>query len=102
MTPERVRLARLIALAADFVQVLAFPLFFGGGLSIVNDALDVAVAILMTWLLGWSWAFAPTFLMELMPVLDLFPTWTAAVYWVTRGRAQDSAPQIPPPNRPQV
>ena len=92
-TPERVRLARLIALTADFVQVVAFPLFFGGGLSVVNDALDIVVALVMIWLLGWSWAFLPTFLVELVPVLDLFPTWTAAVYWVTRRGAQEPAPE---------
>lgn len=84
--PNRVRLARLIALAADFVQVIAFPLFSGGALSPLNNVLDLGIAVVMIALVGWHWAFLPTFLAEGLPVLDLFPTWTAAVYWVTRGQ----------------
>lgn len=95
VTPEKVRLARLIALAADFVQVIAFPLFSMGALSPANNVLDLLVALLMTFLLGWHWAFLPTFLAEGVPLLDLFPTWTAAVYYVTRGQAPHPEPAGP-------
>ena len=93
-SPARVRLARSIALLADFFQVLAFPLFFQGGLSLLSDVLDVGVAIVMTLLLGWHWAFLPTMVTELVPILDLFPTWTIAVFFVTRGQARDAEPPL--------
>jgi len=37
-------------------------------------------------LLGWHVAFLPAFVVELLPVADLFPTWTIAVLYVTRAR----------------
>jgi hypothetical protein len=40
-------------------------------------------------LLGWHWAFLPTFAAEMMPGLDLFPTWTAAVFFVTQSMSAD-------------
>jgi hypothetical protein len=42
-------------------------------------------------LLGWHWAFLPTFAAELVPGLDLFPTWTTAVFFATR--QMNSAPE---------
>ncbi len=81
----RVRTARLLAMAADALQIGVFPLFAPGAASPANDALDVAVAGAMTWLVGWHWAFLPSFVAELVPGLDLVPTWTAAVFFVTRG-----------------
>ena len=71
--------ARLIAVGADAVQLFFFPLFGEGFASPVNDALDLAVAIAMVKLLGFHWAFLPAAGAELVPVLDLAPTWTAAV-----------------------
>ena len=35
-------------------------------------------------LLGWHWAFLPTAAAKLIPGADLFPTWTTAVWFVTR------------------
>ncbi|MEP6769705.1 MAG: hypothetical protein ABJC61_13620 [Acidobacteriota bacterium] len=81
----RVRTARMVAMAADALQLGIFPLFAPGAASPVNDALDVAVAGAMTWLVGWHWAFLPSFVAELVPGLDLVPTWTAAVFFATRG-----------------
>jgi hypothetical protein len=91
-TPSRVRLARTIALAADFIQILVFPAFFGGAASPADDVLDLVVAAALIWLLGWRWALLPTLVAELVPVLDLFPTWTAAVFYITWGQAADPPP----------
>ena len=82
----RVWAARFVAVAADAIQIFAVPAFLGGAASPVNDALDVAVGIVMVVLLGWHIAFLPTFVAELVPVLGIFPTWTAAALFVTRGR----------------
>ena len=78
MSPANVRAARLLAMAADVAQIVVFPLFAGGALSPWDDGLDLVVAAVLTRLLGWHWAFLPTFFAELLPGFDLVPTWTAA------------------------
>lgn len=85
MTPGNVRAARLLAIGADVAQIVVFPMFAGGVLSPWDDGLDLVVAAILTRLLGWHWAFLPTFFAELVPGLDLVPTWTAAVFFATRG-----------------
>jgi hypothetical protein len=90
------RLAWIVAIAADALQIVALPLFVDGGLSPADTILDLVVAAILTRLLGWHWAFLPTLLAELTPGLDLFPTWTAAVFYVTRQRIR-SEPKILPP-----
>jgi hypothetical protein len=114
LTPGRIRIARIVAFAADAVQLGALPFFVGGAASPWNDALDVAVAAAMVGLLGWHWSFLPTLVAESVPFLDLVPTWTAAVFLATRGArpvvtseagptptreaaARDAAPRALPP-----
>lgn len=82
----RHRLAWAIAIAADALQIGAFPFFAEGGISPLDTGLDVIVAVALTRVLGWHWAFLPTFATELVPGLDLVPTWTAAVFFVTRSQ----------------
>jgi len=84
----RVQLAWVVAIAADAIQIAALPLFAEGALSPADSVLDVIVAIILVRLLGWHWAFLPTLAAELVPGLDLFPTWTAAVWFVTRQKAE--------------
>jgi len=79
---NRRRLARIIALAVDALQIVILPVLFPG--SPWNNALDVITGAVMVWLLGWHVAFLPTFVTELIPFVDLFPTWTVAVLYVTR------------------
>jgi hypothetical protein len=85
---REVRTAWAIALTADAVQIVVLPLFAFGGLSPADTVVDAAAAVILTGLLGWHWAFLPTLLAELIPGLDLFPTWTAAVAYVTWQRAK--------------
>jgi hypothetical protein len=79
-------MAWMIAIAADALQIAVFPLFLAGAASPAGDVLDVAVAIAMVVLLGWHVAFLPTLVAEVLPVVSLIPTWTAAVWFVTRTR----------------
>lgn len=90
--PRRTALG--IAMFADALQVVLFPLFGEGALSPFNDLLDLAVAGVLTRLLGWHWAFLPAFVTELVPGLDLVPTWTLAVLIVTR-QMSPSRPEPP-------
>jgi hypothetical protein len=86
------RLAWLVAIAADAIQIVGFPFFVEGVLSPVDALLDIIVAVILTRLLGWHWAFLPGLVSELIPGLDLFPTWTGAVFYVTSRRVlQDRA-----------
>ncbi len=78
------RAAWVLAMVADVVQWVAFPFFVEGAASPINDALDVGIAIAMVWLCGFHWAFLPTVLAELIPGVNLVPTWTAAVWLATR------------------
>ena len=65
-TPE-LRLAWIIAMAADAIQIAVMPMFVAGGASPADTVLDVIVAALLIRLLGWHWAFLPTFAAELLP-----------------------------------
>jgi hypothetical protein len=85
---SRVRLARIVALCADAVQLLAAPLFGEGLASPFNDALDVLVAAALIKLLGFHWALLPALAAEVVPALDLAPTWTASVLLITSSKAR--------------
>jgi hypothetical protein len=73
----------LVALGADAIQLVAAPLFGEGFASPFNDVLDVAVAAILIRLLGFHWALLPAAAAEVVPVLDLAPTWTASVLLIT-------------------
>lgn len=97
--PGRRALAWWIAIAADALQLGLFPLLGGVGYA-AADAIDVIVGGVLVWLLGWHVAFLPTFVAEVIPFVDLFPTWTAAVWFVTRKRTAPvptATPPLPPP-----
>jgi hypothetical protein len=94
--PEQ-RLAWAVAVGADALQILAFPLFAEGGASPADSLLDLFVAFILVRLLGWHWAFLPSLATELIPGADLFPTWTAAVWFVTRQQVKSGEPEILPP-----
>ncbi|HZI57184.1 MAG TPA: hypothetical protein VFF39_10435 [Verrucomicrobiae bacterium] len=85
-SPEH-RKAWFVAIIADAIQIVGFPLFAEGGLSPADAALDLVTAAILSRILGWHWAFLPTLAAELVPGMDLFPTWTAAVFFVTRAQA---------------
>jgi len=78
------RTAMLVAIVADALQLAVFPLFAAGALSPADDLLDLGVAGLMVHLLGWHWEFLPSFLVKLVPGVDLVPFWSLAVANVWR------------------
>jgi hypothetical protein len=81
---SRFRAAMILAMAADALQILVFPLFAEGAFSPADDVLDLAVAAVLVRLLGWHWEFLPAFAAELVPGVDLVPFWTIAVVNVYR------------------
>jgi len=80
----RFRVALMVAVLADALQLIVFPFFIEGAESPADDVLDCGVAGLMIWLLGWHWEFLPSVLAKLVPGVDLVPFWTLAVANVYR------------------
>jgi len=78
------RAAMLLAIVADALQLLVFPLFVEGALSPADDLLDLAVGAAMVRLLGWHWEFLPSFFAKLVRGVELVPFWTMAVASVWR------------------
>jgi hypothetical protein len=97
LTPRRVWMVRGLAVLVDLAQFALLP----AELTPLNNAIDVATAIAMVALVGWHWAFLPTFLAELVPFVDLVPTWTLAAMIATRGRVAPAPPTVvvEPPRR---
>ena len=91
-------LALAVAVVADALQVLLLPLAW----TFVESAVDVVAMVLTTWILGFHLLLLPTFVIELVPIVDLIPTWTACVAAVIalRKREQNSSPAPPTPSKP--
>jgi hypothetical protein len=80
----RFRTAIILAMIADVVQVVIFPMFVEGAASPAEDLLDLGVAAVLVRLLGWHWEFLPSAVGKLVPGVDLVPFWTLAVANVYR------------------
>ena len=80
----RFRIAFILAMIADALQIAVFPLFVEGAASPAEDILDVGVGAVLYYLLGWHWEFLPSFMGKLVPGVDLAPFWTLAVANVYR------------------
>jgi hypothetical protein len=93
LTPRRVLIARVLALAVDLVQWVLLPV----ELTPLNNVIDAATGLALIALVGWHWAFLPTFLAEMVPFVDLVPTWTLAVLFATRGDQPKGAAGGPQP-----
>jgi hypothetical protein len=80
----RIRAAIVLAILADALQLVVFPLFVEGAISPADDVLDFGIAAVLVYLLGWHWEFLPSFFTKLVPGVDLVPCWTIAVASVYR------------------
>ena len=80
----RLKAAMILAVLADLLQIVVFPLFVAGAESPADDLLDLGIGATMFFLLGWHWEFLPSFAAKLMPGVDLVPCWTIAVLNVYR------------------
>jgi len=73
-----------LAIIADALQVVVFPLFIEGAAFPPDDILDFGMGAVLVYLLGWHWEFLPSFFAKLVPGVDLVPFWTMAVANVYR------------------
>ncbi|MGA8622284.1 MAG: hypothetical protein WB660_27660 [Candidatus Sulfotelmatobacter sp.] len=104
----RFRTAMILAMVADALQIIVFPLFVEGAVSPAEDILDFGIGAVMVHLLGWHWEFLPSFLAKLVPGVDLVPFWTLAVanvyrksrqIAVTAEQRQEERPKLEDPQR---
>jgi len=87
VTPRRVVIAFALAAAADLVQWIfagttLMPIWF-------DDAVDLVAMVGLWRLLGFHFLLLPAFLAEVVPVVELLPTWVLTVAYLARIRARE-------------
>ena len=87
--------AYAIAAATDVLQLILGPL----GWAFVDEVIDVATMAILWRLIGFHPLLLPTFVLEVLPVADMFPTWTGCVALVVAHRRRQQA-AAPPPAAP--
>jgi hypothetical protein len=91
LTRTRIILAIAVAVFADGLQFLLGPLGWVFG----DQAIDCVAMVLASWAIGFHWLLLPTFVIELVPVLEDLPTWTACTIAVIALRKRQQR-QLPP------
>jgi hypothetical protein len=85
LTSWRIWPAIAVAIAADGIQLLVGPL----GWIFLDELTDIVAMIVLSLLLGFHPLFLPTFLVEIIPVVDMLPTWTGCVAVVVALRRRE-------------
>lgn len=91
LTRGRIRAAYGIAIAIDILQLALGPI----GWAFSDEVLDVMAMGILWRILGFHPLFLPSFVLELVPVADLLPTWTGCVALVVLSRKRQ---QMRPPD----
>jgi hypothetical protein len=104
ITQNRIYAAMGVAVVADllelpiaYIQSFHFEITFLMG-EFLDIILDFVVMGIMTFLLGYNWAFLPSFFMGVVPELDLCPSWVASVAYVVWQNKKKEAGQTQPPS----
>ena len=82
-------LALAVAVIADGLQ------FFLELVPFADQAIDVVALLLTAWTLGFHLLLLPTFVVEIIPVADMLPTWTACVIAVIALRKREQRAEPP-------
>ena len=92
LSQTRVRSAYAAAVLTDLLQLALGPL----GWMLADEILDVVAMIVISRLIGFHPLLLPTFVLELVPVADLLPTWTGcvALMMMLRKKGSDSQPPV--------
>ena len=90
LTRTRIGIALAVAVATDTIQLALGPL----GWFPADDVLDVIAMVLTSAALGFHPLLLPTFVIELVPGVDMLPTWTgcAAAVLMLRRKTQPEPP----------
>jgi hypothetical protein len=88
LTRSRIKAAYAVAIGTDLLQFALGPF----GWAFTDEILDVVALIATTRLLGFHPLLLPTFILELVPIVDVLPTWTGCVALVVAIRKNGSPP----------
>lgn len=91
VSQQRRRVALGVAVLSDVIQWVFFPVMSEGAASPFDIALDAVTAVIILLAVGFQWRLAIALAIEVVPGLDMFPTWTAVVLSIP------TAPKALPP-----
>ena len=109
ITPRQKGAALAVAGTVDLLQIVLLPTLLPG--YALDTALDILAAIILIAVCGFKWQFIVAFVLELFPVVDIFPTWTALVLTLSTGARTPGMVQaqrlnvtvsVPPPVPPDA
>lgn len=93
VTAGRARLALALAVLVDAIQLpLQGASLTGIGTlpaEAIDLAIDAATALVISRLIGFHWTLLPTLALELIPFVDLAPTWFVCVSYVISRRKKE-------------
>src|SRR5579872_6451676 len=95
LTMLRMVLAFAIAVAADGLQLLLGPFGWEG----FDQAIDCIAMVLISRIIGFHILLLPTFVVELVPVIEDLPTWIACTVAVIVLRKREQRNPPPPPTQ---
>lgn len=95
LTRKRIITAMTIAVIADLLQIVLFPVAW----TFVQQVIDVVAMVLICWVIGFHILLLPTFVVELIPIWDVLPTWTGCVaavivLWKRAQRGSEPLPHV--------
>lgn len=93
LSRTRIALALTVAGLTDAAQFALGPL----GWVFLDQALDVAAMLLTSAAIGFHMLLLPTFVIEMLPLADMLPTWTGCTAAVILLRRKQQQPAVPPP-----
>jgi hypothetical protein len=96
LTVLRAFLALAIALGADGLQLITGALGWAGP----DQVIDLVAMVIISWLIGFHLLLLPTFVLELIPLVEDLPTWTACTIAVVILRWRKQRFQSPPATLP--
>ena len=104
MSRSTLTVAYAVAICADLMQICFIPLLPDGFLNPLDDFSDAIACIILIRLIGFHFAFLPSFLVKLVPFVEIVPTWTVAVFIATRNLRAPVAPVVDVPSevKPEV
>jgi hypothetical protein len=99
LTRNRIMVAYAIAVIADVLEfpIAAAEITIAGAPTgeLAAFLVDCIVMGAMTKLLGFHWMFLPSFCVEVIPGLDLLPTWVGCVAFVVWQRKKERTSEPP-------
>jgi hypothetical protein len=101
VTWRQKRAALIVAGAVDLLQIALLPALLPG--YVLDTFLDVVAAVVLAGVCGFKWQFAAAFGLELLPIVDVFPTWTAVVMTLPVAREGEvTAQRVEPVRRKEM